>query len=111
MATTANLIHATTSSFERDVMQSQTPVVVDFYADWCGPCKMLAPHFAALADEYAGRVKFVKVNVDEDNELAARYGISGVPTLLFFKGGRLADSVVGLLPPQSLRQKLDEMAA
>ena len=111
MAATANLIQTTTGSFERDVIQSSTPVVVDFYADWCGPCKMLAPHFSALADEYAGRVKFVKVNVDEESDLAARYGISGVPTLLFFKGGQIADTVVGLLPPRSLRQKLDEMAA
>ena len=110
-ATQTPLIHGTTEGFEREVIQSSIPAVVDFYADWCGPCKMLAPAFAKLAEEYAGKVKFVKVNVDEEGELAARYGISGIPTLLFFKGGQIADTVVGLVPPATLRDKVSALEA
>jgi thioredoxin len=108
-ATNTNLIHATSETFDREVLQSDRPVVVDFYADWCGPCKMLAPAFERMAEENAGRVKFVKVNVDEENGLAARYGISGIPTLVFFKNGQVADSVVGLLPPVVLQEKVQAL--
>jgi thioredoxin len=112
MATTnEKLNHVTADSFESDVVKSDLPVAVDFYADWCGPCKMLAPQFERLAEEYAGRVKFVKVNVDEEGELASRFGISGIPTLVFFKSGRVEDSVVGLPPVTTLKSKLDLLSA
>ena len=101
------VIHTTTANFERDVVFSEVPAVVDFYADWCGPCRMLAPQLEKVADEYAGKVKIVKVNVDEEGELAARYGISGIPTLIFFKGGKAADTVVGLPQPWMLKEKID----
>jgi thioredoxin 1 len=105
-----NVIHATTESFDRDVIRSEVPVVVDFYADWCGPCRMLAPHLEKIADEYEGKVKVVKVNVDKEGALAERYKISGIPTLIFFKGGRAAETVVGLLQPWILKEKLNGLA-
>jgi thioredoxin 1 len=105
-----NLIHATIHNFDTEVLRSKQPVVVDFYADWCAPCKMLAPVFQRLAEEYAGRLKFAKVNVDEEAPLADRFGISGIPALVFFKDGAMADSVVGLLPPGELLEKLDRLA-
>lgn len=107
----SNVIHTTVQDFERDVIRSEVPAVVDFYADWCGPCKMLAPHLEKIADEYEGKVRIVKVNVDEETELAERYGISGIPTLIFFKDGRPAETVVGLLQPWMLKEKLNGLAA
>jgi thioredoxin 1 len=104
-----SVTHATTLNFDEEVLLSRTPVVVDFYADWCGPCKMLAPLLERAAADYAGRVKVVKVNVDDENDLAARYRISGIPTLVFFKDGKAADPVVGLLPDWMLREKVDQI--
>jgi thioredoxin 1 len=105
-----NVIHATTASFDKDVLRSSTPVVVDFYADWCGPCKMLAPQLEKLAAEFAGKVKVVKVNVDDENDLAVQYGISGIPTLVFFRDGRPEDTVVGLVPAGTLEEKVKSLA-
>ena len=102
-----NVIHVTTENFDRDVVRSDVPAVVDFYADWCGPCRMLAPHLEKIADEYEGKVKVVKVNVDEESALAERFGITGIPTLIFFKDGRIAETVVGLLQPWILKEKLN----
>jgi thioredoxin 1 len=106
----SNLISATIHNFDEEVIRSRQPVVVDFYADWCSPCKILAPVFQRLAEEYAGRLKFVKVNVDEEIPLADRFGISGIPALVIFKDGAIVDSVVGLLPPGELMEKLDRVA-
>jgi thioredoxin 1 len=92
--------------FATVVLEADRPVVVDFYAPWCGPCRMLAPVLEHLADEWSDRVRFVKVNVDEAPELAMRYQISGVPTLVMFAGGRPVDQVVGLVPPRALEQWL-----
>ena len=99
------------AGFEADVLGSELPVMVDFFAPWCGPCKMLAPALDGIAKAYEGRLKVVKVNVDESPDLAARYGIRGVPTLMFVKGGEVADTVVGLPSGNVLRAKLDAMAA
>ena len=99
-----------THDFETEVLQASTPVLVDFYAPWCGPCKMLAPQLEQLAEEFAGRLAFAKVNVDEAGELAARYEITGVPTLLLFREGRVLDKIVGLLPPRALKARLDATA-
>jgi len=93
--------------FEQEVIQATSPVLVDFYAPWCGPCKMLAPALESLAAEFAGRIKFAKVNVDEAGELAVRYGISGVPTLLLFNNGQVVDTLVGLAPPHTLKARLE----
>ncbi|MCS6860617.1 MAG: thioredoxin [Abditibacteriales bacterium] len=102
--------HVTTQGFESEVLRAEQPVLVDFYATWCPPCKMLAPILDKLAEEFAGRVKVVKVNVEEEYPLAVRYGISGVPTLMLFKGGVIVDTMVGLLHPQALKAKLEQVA-
>lgn len=94
------------TTFQQEVLQSQLPVLVDFYADWCGPCQMMAPVIHQLAEEYAGKVKMVKVNVDEAQELAMSYGVSSIPTLAYFQGGQMRGSSIGFLPRESLEQKL-----
>jgi len=101
--------HVTTAEFETEVLQSDVPVVVDFWAIWCGPCKAIAPHLEAIANEYQGRAKAVKVNVDEEPELALRYGIQSIPTLLFFKDGKVQDMIVGVVPKQTIVQKLEAL--
>lgn len=97
--------------FDQQVVRSELPVVVDFYAPWCGPCRMLVPFLEALADEYAGRVRFVKVNVDEEPHLAAQAEIRGVPTLLFVAGGLPVDAIVGLATPRDIRDKIEKLAS
>ena len=99
-----------TETFQQDVLNAGKPVLVDFHAPWCGPCKMLAPVLDKLAGEYAGRVDFLKVNVDDAQDLAVRYRITGVPTLLVFKGGEVVDSVVGMASAAALKTKLDAVA-
>ena len=91
----ANTHVVTDTSFAADVLQSAVPVVVDFWAPWCGPCKMIAPALDEIAGEMAGKVKVVKVNVDENQEVAAQFGIRSIPTLMVFKGGKLAATKVG----------------
>lgn len=101
--------HVTTDQFDTEVLQSSVPVLVDFWAVWCGPCKAIAPHVDAISQEYAGRAKAVKVNVDEEPELALRYGIQSIPTLLFFKDGKVQDMIVGVVPKQTIVQKLEAL--
>lgn len=86
------------SNFESDVLKSSEPVVVDFWAEWCGPCKMIAPALEEIATELAGQVKIAKVNIDENPELAAQYGVRSIPTLLLFKNGEIAANMVGAAP-------------
>jgi len=106
-----NIVELTESSFESEVLRGTTPVLVDFYAPWCGPCKMLAPYLEQLAGEFAGRVKFAKVNVDEAPDISARFEITGVPTLLLFREGQPVDRVVGMAPPQALKKWLENALA
>jgi len=101
--------HVTTDQFDTEVLQSSVPVLVDFWAVWCGPCRAIAPHVDAIAQEYAGRAKVVKVNVDEEPEIALRYGIQSIPTLLFFKNGKVQDMIVGVVPKQTIVQKLEAL--
>lgn len=103
--------HVATADFPTEVLLSDTPVAVDFHAQWCGPCKMLAPVLEKFATTYEGKIKVVKVDVDEEPELAGRFGIRGVPTMMFFKGGKVVDQVVGFLPPPELSRKFDALAA
>ena len=91
----SNLKHFDGPSFEADVLQSKVPVVVDFYADWCGPCQMMAPVVEHLAEEFAGQVAVGKLNTDDNQEIAIRYGIMGIPTLGLFRDGKLVDRIVG----------------
>ncbi len=94
----ANTHTFTDDSFDSDVLKSEVPVVVDFWAEWCGPCRMMAPALDAFAAEYAGKVKVGKLNVDENNASAGRYNIRGIPTLLLFKGGQVVEQRVGAIP-------------
>jgi thioredoxin 1 len=86
------------ANFDQEVLRSEQPVLVDFWATWCGPCKAIAPIVDSIAEAYAGKVKVAKVNVDQNGAAPSRYGIRGIPTLLFFKGGKVADQMVGLDP-------------
>jgi thioredoxin 1 len=105
------MIDLNENTFDREVLHSEMPAMVDFYAPWCGPCKMLAPVLAALDRQFAGRVKIAKVNVDEAPALAYRYSITGVPTMLFFSGGEVVDQVVGLASPRALIDRLEALGA
>jgi len=97
----------TEANFEAEVLKSSTPVMVDFWAEWCGPCRMIAPVVEEIAQEYAGRVKVCKVNVDENQSLASRYSIRSIPSLLIFKGGIVANQVIGAVPKAELIRRLD----
>ena len=105
-----NVIEISDENFEQEVLLSNTPVLVDFYATWCGPCKMIAPVIEQLATEYSGRVKVAKVDVDIAPGAAARYGITGVPTLKLFRDGQVIETVVGLTSPGRLKGLLDHVA-
>ncbi len=96
-------IHVTDAAFEKTVLNSTVPVIVDFWAPWCGPCKMIAPSLEKIAREYAGKVIVAKVNTDEDPEWAMKYGVQGIPTMLFVSGGKIVYRHVGTLPEPMLR--------
>jgi thioredoxin 1 len=96
----ANVHVITDSNFESEVLKSATPVLVDFWATWCGPCKALAPKLEELSGSYSGKVKFVKLDVDQNPETASRYGIRGIPTLILFKNGQMVDQVAGNQPKE-----------
>ncbi|MGB1556640.1 MAG: thioredoxin TrxA [Oceanococcaceae bacterium] len=99
-----HITHVTDGSFDADVLQSPTPVLVDFWAEWCGPCRMIAPVLEALAPEYDGRLKIVKLNIDDNEQTTARFGVRGIPTLMIFKGGEVAATKVGALSKAQLAE-------
>jgi len=101
--------HFTDANFKKDVLESSIPVVVDFWATWCGPCKMIAPIVEELAKEYHGKVKIGKINVDENSQVATNYGIMSIPTLMFFKQGKVMNQVAGALSKQELKRKIEEI--
>ena len=98
----------TDNNFEADVLKAGTPVLVDFWAEWCGPCKRLAPTVDALAAEYAGKVTVGKLNVDENPTVSFKYQVRGIPTLLIFKGGQVVESIVGLTPKEDLKRVIEK---
>ncbi len=104
----SDLIKQTTdASFEQDVLKSSTPVLIDYWAEWCGPCRMVAPILDEIAGEYQGRLQVMKVNVDENRNVPAKYGIRGIPTLMLFKNGEVAATKVGALSKTQLTSFLD----
>jgi len=104
------IITITQDNFAQQVLQSSAPVLVDFWAEWCGPCKMIAPLLDELADEYDGKVKIGKVNIDEHQSLAAEYGIRAIPTLLLFNKGQVVDQIVGARSKRDFKTSLDRVA-
>ena len=98
----------TDATFESDVIANETPVLVDFWAPWCGPCRMVAPIVEELSEEYDGKVKFVKLNTDENPQVAGKYGIRSIPTLIVFKGGEPVSQIVGFRPKSDLAKRLEE---
>jgi thioredoxin 1 len=105
------IVALTQENFAQQVLQSPGPVLVDFWAEWCGPCKMIAPLLDELADEYDGKVKIGKVNIDEQQTLAAEYGIRAIPTLLLFSKGQVADQIVGARSKRDFKASLDRVTA
>lgn len=102
-----NVIHATDETFEKEVLQSELPVLVDFWAPWCGPCRMIAPILDDIADEYQGKVKVVKVDVEDNQQVPAQFAIRNIPTLKIFKGGKEVATKVGGLPKSQLSAFID----
>jgi thioredoxin 1 len=102
-----NTLQFTDGAFDQDVLNSEVPVLVDFWAPWCGPCKAMSPTVDALASEYAGKVKIGKLNTDENPATAMRYQVRGIPTLLLFKGGKVVDQRVGAMPKPDVKKMID----
>jgi len=97
------------SNFEQEVIKSDIPVMVDFYADWCGPCKMIAPAVEEIAKEYDGKINVCKLNVDEAGQTAAKYRVSSIPFIGFFKNGELVDQLIGAVPKENITVKIDSL--
>ncbi len=105
----ADVASVNSAAWEEEVLKSPGLVMVDFWAAWCGPCRIVAPTVEELAKEYAGRLKVVKLNTDENPDVASRYKIMGIPTLMFFKNGEKVDQVVGAVPKEQLKSKIEEL--
>ncbi len=105
------IVEVTTATWDKEVIQSQGLVMVDFWAVWCGPCRMIAPTVEELSKEYSGKVKVAKLNTDDNPDVASRYKIMGIPTIIFFKDGQKVDQIVGAVPKPQLKAKIDSLLA
>jgi thioredoxin 1 len=105
----SKVIHIDNGEFENQVLKSNIPVFVDFYADWCGPCRMVSPTVESLSNEYDGKIKFVKVNVDDNQELAQKYDILSIPTTMIFKKGQRVDALVGAFPAATYKKSIERI--
>ena len=103
-----NIVNVTDSSFEQEVLKSEVPVLVDFWAEWCGPCRMVSPTVEAIAKDYSGKIRVAKVNVDENSQTPNRYGIRGIPALLLFKDGEVKEQLVGNLPRDNIEKAIQK---
>jgi thioredoxin 1 len=105
----ADLLHVTDENFDAEIMKSEVPAMVDFWAEWCGPCKMVGPVVEELAAQYQGKVKIAKMDVDKNRQTPAKFGIRNIPTLIFFKGGQVAQTIVGAQPKSHIEQELKRL--
>jgi thioredoxin 1 len=101
-------LHFTDANFKKEVLESNLPTLVDFWASWCGPCKMIAPHIDELAKEYEGKMKIGKIDVDVNSKVATEYGVMSIPTIIFFKNGKVSNQLVGAVSKLDLKRKIEE---
>lgn len=107
----ANVKEVTSATFEGEVLKSETPVLVDFWAEWCGPCKMMAPVLDDLSTEMTGKLKVTKINVDDHSDIAAQYGVMSIPTFIVFKNGEPVERLVGAMPKREFKNRIDPVLA
>jgi thioredoxin 1 len=107
----AGVLEVSDATFDEEVLRSEQPVLVDFWAVWCGPCKAIGPVVDSVAAAYAGKLKVAKVNVDQNSGTPSRYGVRGIPALLFFKDGKVADQIVGFVPQEAIEEKVKKLLA
>jgi len=110
MADSPNLRNVSDAEFDQEILKSDSPALVDFWAAWCGPCRTVGPVVEELADEYAGKVKVCKINVDDNKETPTKYGVRGIPTLMLFKDGQVVDQIVGAVPKSRIKELLDKVS-
>ena len=103
------VVHINAENFESEVVKSDVPVIMDFFADWCGPCKMMGPVFEELSNDYEGKLKFVKLNTDEEKDIAGKFNISGIPCLIIMEKGEEKNRIVGFMPKDGLKAKIDSL--
>ncbi|MGC8605266.1 MAG: thioredoxin [Desulfomonilaceae bacterium] len=110
MAENSNLLHVTDADFEQQILKSEVPALVDFWAAWCGPCRTVGPVVEELAGEYKNKVKVAKLNVDDNKQTPSKYGVKGIPTLMLFKNGKVVDQIVGAVPKIKIKDMLDKVS-
>ncbi len=110
MSENENLLHVTDGDFDQQILQSDIPALVDFWAAWCGPCRTVGPVVEELAGEYKGKIKVAKLDVDSNKQVAGKYGVRGIPTLMLFKDGQVVDQIVGAVPKSRIKELLDKVS-